>query len=132
MTPKPDRALTNLPVEEIAHYPLPGMAFPASLAFSPDDRLVSYLYSPERSLTRQLFAFDPASGVKRLLFAPPEGGTNDGNVSLEEALRRERMRQREVWHHTICLGEWESAPVERLLRASGMSAMRPSSLCTGW
>jgi len=84
-----------LPIEEIATYPLPGMAFPGNIAFSPDDRLISYLLSEELSLTRQLFAYNPESGEQSILVTPIDGGTRDDNVSLEEALRRERMRQRE-------------------------------------
>jgi dipeptidyl-peptidase-4 len=86
----------SIPIEEIARYPLPGMAIPGSLAFSPDDRLITYLHSPARSLVRQLFAFDPRTGEHRLLVEPPEGGATEENVSLEEALRRERQRQREL------------------------------------
>jgi len=80
--------------EDVATYPLPGMAIPGDFAFSPDDRLITYLYSPDESLTRQLYAFDPESGEERLLVAPPGGGTTEERVSLEEALRRERQRQR--------------------------------------
>ncbi|HEY8291806.1 MAG TPA: DPP IV N-terminal domain-containing protein, partial [Thermomicrobiales bacterium] len=80
--------------EDVATYPLPGMAIPGDFAFSPDDRLITYLYSPDESLTRQLYALDPATGETRLLVAPPDGGTTEERVSLEEALRRERQRQR--------------------------------------
>lgn len=87
---------TSLPIEEIARYPLPGMAIPGDLTFSPDDRLIACLYSPERNLTRQLYAIDPQTGQRRLLIAPPDGGLTEQTVSLEEALRRERLRQREI------------------------------------
>ena len=80
--------------EDVATYPLPGMATPGDFAFSPDDRLITYLLSPDESLTRQLYALDPGSGERRLLVAPPGGGTTEEGVSLEEALRRERQRQR--------------------------------------
>ncbi len=86
----------SLPIEEIARYPLPGMSIPGDLAFSPDDQLITYLYSPERSLTRQLYAFDPQTGQRRLLIAPPGGGLTEQTISPEEALRRERLRQREI------------------------------------
>ena len=86
----------SLPVEEIVHFPLPGMAHPASLAFSPDDRLVTYLYSPDGNLTRLLYAFDPETGEHSQPVSPPGEGTTEGNISLAEALRRERQRQREV------------------------------------
>ena len=81
-------------VEDIATYPLPGTAIPGDFAFSPDDWLITYLRSPDGSLTRQLYALDPETGGERLLVAPPGGGTTEETVSLEEALRRERQRQR--------------------------------------
>ena len=85
-----------IPIEEIARYPLPGTAFPANLAFSPDDHLVTYLFSPQGNLTRQLYAFDLQTKRHMLQAEPPGGGLTEENVSLEEALRRERMRQREL------------------------------------
>src|SRR6185503_5037733 len=72
------------------------MAIPGAVAWSPDDRLITYLYSPDHGLTRQLYAFDPASGEQRLLLAPSDGGATEENISLEEQLRRERLRQREL------------------------------------
>jgi dipeptidyl-peptidase-4 len=83
-------------IEEVATYPRPGMAYPDALAFSPDDRLVTYLWSPRGDLTRQLYAFHPETGEKSLLLAPPDGGATEESLSLEEALRRERQRQLEV------------------------------------
>jgi dipeptidyl-peptidase-4 len=96
MKPKPAESTAELPLESVAAYPLPGMAIPGAIVFSPDDQLISYLLSPDRSLTRQLYAFDPSSGEQRLLLAPPDGGATEENISLEEQLRRERMRQREL------------------------------------
>jgi dipeptidyl-peptidase-4 len=86
----------SFPIEEVAKLPLPGTAIPGELAFSPDGRFVTYLYSPERSLVRQLYAFDSQTGGHSLLIAPPQGGTTEENVTLEEALRRERQRQLEL------------------------------------
>jgi dipeptidyl-peptidase 4 len=87
---------SSLTIEEIAQFPLPGMAIPGNLAFSPNDGLITYLFSPEGTLFRQLYAFDPQTGTQRLIFGAPGSGTNDDNISLEEALRRERQRQREI------------------------------------
>jgi dipeptidyl-peptidase 4 len=87
---------SSLSIEEIAHFPLPGMAIPGNLAFSPADHLVTYLFSPEGTLLRQLYAFDPQTATQRLMFGASGSGTNDDNVSIEEALRRERQRQREI------------------------------------
>lgn len=83
-------------LEDISSYPLPGMAVPGAIEWSPDDSLITFLLSPERSLTRQLYAYDPASGETRLLLAPAGGGATEENISLEEKLRRERARQREI------------------------------------
>ena len=63
-----------LAAEEVARHPLPGMAIPDQVAFSPDDRLITYLRSPERSLVRQLFVFDPATREEKLFVSPPDGG----------------------------------------------------------
>ena len=92
----PAEAEGILAVEEVARHPLPGMAIPDQVAFSPDDRLITYLRSPERTLVRQLFLFDPEAGEEKLFVSPPDGGTTEENVSLAEALRRERLRQREI------------------------------------
>ena len=46
------------PIEEVARYPAPGMAIPGAFSFSPDDRLLTYLFSAEGSLSRQLYVFD--------------------------------------------------------------------------
>lgn len=79
--------------EDVAAVPQPGLAQPVDFQFSPDDALITFLYSPDHSRTRQLYAFDPATGGRRPFFEPPSEGATDENVSLEEALRRERSRQ---------------------------------------
>jgi dipeptidyl-peptidase-4 len=92
--PNSPAPLKSLPLEALAQYPLPGMAYPDSLAFSPDDRWITYLYSPENSLTRGLFAYDPETGGSRRLGELPEQESGE-DETIEEALRRERQRQRE-------------------------------------
>lgn len=89
-------SLPPIPLEEVAAYPLPGMTHPGAVAFSPDDRLITYLYSPEGTLVRQLYQFDPQTGEHRLRVAPPVIGADEENLPLEEKLRRERQRQREL------------------------------------
>ncbi|KAG6543978.1 hypothetical protein Mapa_014602 [Marchantia paleacea] len=85
---------TLFPVEDIVQYPLPGYVAPASVSFSPDDNLISYLYSPDSTLSRKIFAFDPVLRQQRLLVTPPGGGVDEGNLSTAEKLRRERLRER--------------------------------------
>jgi dipeptidyl-peptidase-4 len=74
--------------------PAPGFNAPVSVSFSPDGKLVTFLYSEEGTLTRQLWAFNPARGERFPVVQPPGEGVTDANVSREEALRRERQRQR--------------------------------------
>lgn len=83
------------PIEEVARHPLPGMAIPDQIRFSPDDQWVTFLWSPERTLERQLYGFHTGTGERKALIARADG-TTEQNVSLAEALRRERTRQREV------------------------------------
>ena len=82
------------PVEEIVQYPLPGYVAPTSISYSPDDKLVAYLFSPDHSLSRKVFVFDVESGKHRMVFSPPDGGLDEGNISEAEKLRRERARER--------------------------------------
>ncbi|XP_010925938.1 uncharacterized protein [Elaeis guineensis] len=85
----------RFPVEEIVQYPLPGYVAPSSISFSPDDRLISYLFSPDGTLYRKVYAFDIASRKQDLIFSPPDGGgLDESNLSAEEKLRRERSRER--------------------------------------
>ena len=82
----------TFPIEEVAKYPTPGYVAPGDFAFSPDDSLLTFLYSPERTLSRQLFALDLKTSERRLFFDTSKETTEE-NVSQEEALRRERQRQ---------------------------------------
>jgi dipeptidyl-peptidase 4 len=86
----------TLPLEEVARYPLPGLAIPGMIQFSPDDALISYLYSPERNLVRHLYAFNPQTGEASFLVRPLAKSAQEDDLSLEEQLRRERLRQIEL------------------------------------
>lgn len=82
------------PIEEIVRFPLPGYGVPNSITFSPDDRSVAYLFSPDQNLYRKLFVFDPNSGKHELFFSRPDGGLDENSLPPEEKLRRERLRER--------------------------------------
>jgi dipeptidyl-peptidase-4 len=118
------------------------MAVPGAIAWSPDDRLITYLHSPDRGLTRQLYAFDPASGEHHVLLAPTDGGATEQNISLEEQLRRERMRQRELgvtqyaWARRtnrllvplrgdIYIQDGMGAPLRKIVDSNGVPALNP-------
>ncbi|KAL5570463.1 hypothetical protein UlMin_027038 [Ulmus minor] len=82
------------PVEEIVQYPLPGYVAPTSISFSPDDNIITYLFSPDHTLNRKVFAFDLKTSKQELFFSPPDGGLDESNISPDEKLRRERLRER--------------------------------------
>src|SRR5688500_13866495 len=85
----------RLTLDAVAHYPRPGTNVPASLTFSPDSRLLTYLWSERGDLVRDLWALDVVTRERRVLARAPDGGTTDANVNPQEALRRERLRMRE-------------------------------------
>uniref|UniRef100_A0A1J3CU26 Dipeptidyl peptidase 8 n=1 Tax=Noccaea caerulescens TaxID=107243 RepID=A0A1J3CU26_NOCCA len=81
-------------VEDIVQMPLPGYVAPSAVSFSPDDSLITYLFSPEENLNRRVYAFDVTKGESSLVFSAPDGGVDESNISPEEKLRRERLRER--------------------------------------
>lgn len=83
-----------LTVDDVVRLPGPGLDQPVLIAFSPDDRVITFLDSEDESLVRQLFAFDTTTGARARLVDPPGGGVREGALSLEEQLRRERLRER--------------------------------------
>jgi dipeptidyl-peptidase-4 len=84
----------RISIEDVIRMPSPGMVLPNQIRFNPDDTLISYLYSPTGDLNQNLYLYNPKTGGQTLLAAPPDGGTQEGSLSPEEELRRERMRQR--------------------------------------
>lgn len=83
-----------LTLEQVVHYPPLGLNTPANIRFSPDSRLITYLWSPEDSLSRQIWAFEVETGTTQFFARAPGEGDSDSTVSHEEALRRERQRVR--------------------------------------
>lgn len=84
----------SIPVEEVARVPAPGMAVPVSFAYSPDDTWLSWLHDPDGGLVRRLHLLHLGTGERRALAPPdPDDGLADGDLPLEEALRRERRRE---------------------------------------
>jgi dipeptidyl-peptidase-4 len=77
-------------IEDIVQYPLPGSAMPGSPRFVPAG--LAYLAgSPQRLWLQPATGGDP-----RALFDPGALGVDERALSLEEQLRRERLRQRHV------------------------------------
>lgn len=90
----PLESCTLFPVEEIVQSPLPGCGAPSAISFSPDDSIITFLFSPDHTLNRKVFAFNLKTGKQDLFFSPPDGGLDESNISPEEKLRRERLRER--------------------------------------
>ncbi|ETP47772.1 hypothetical protein F442_06369 [Phytophthora nicotianae P10297] len=99
-------------LEDVAKMPAPGLSTPANVSFSPDGRIVAFLHAPgaQSGLSRQLYALDVASRRVSLLAAPPNQGNTEGNLSLEEKLRRERQRQMGVG---ITSYAWNPSPLSQ-------------------
>jgi len=83
---------TGLSPEDVARYPRPGMAIPGKIAYSPDSRLLTYLYSEAGDLARELWQLELSTGRRQRLLEPVEQRA----FSREEQLRRERTRTLEV------------------------------------
>ncbi len=81
--------------QDVARYPLPGMAgLPQAIRPDPTGTMLTYLWSDDGSLTRQLYAHDPRTNTRTPMFVPQGGGVTEENLSAEEKLRRERTRER--------------------------------------
>eukprot|EP01051_Picozoa_sp_SAG22_P025738 SAG22_NODE_7772_length_709_cov_1.980328_1_plen_162_part_10 len=95
--PKPGAA-ADISFEDIGRFPgracVGRMGAPNSPGFSPDDASVVFLQSGAgSSLTQHLAAVDMASGEVSVMAKAPEGAGEEGSISAEEKLRRERARQ---------------------------------------
>lgn len=86
----------QLTIEQVATFPRPGMTAPGRLAFTPDGKAITYLFSEEGSLVRSLWRHDIATGERTVLVGPGAAATVEGELSREEELRRERLRLREL------------------------------------
>lgn len=103
-------------LEDVATYPLPGMAIPTALSFSSDDKLIAYLHSSERTLTQQLYVFDAESGQSEAFVQPLAGGDTEATLSPEEKLRRERARARALG---ITRYAWQPRTQQMLIPLNG-------------
>ncbi|CAF2491403.1 unnamed protein product [Rotaria sp. Silwood2] len=85
------RSITS---KDVATLPQPGLNLAESIKFNPDDTLLTYLRSPNQTLTRQIYAYNIQT-EKEFVYAEPNigHGKTDENLSMEEKLRRERQRQ---------------------------------------
>jgi dipeptidyl-peptidase-4 len=88
------RALVPIAFEEIGRLPLPGTAEPVGFEFGAGDKVLVYRYAPEGGLERRLFALRVDDAVTGPVEVPVGGAPLDeGSLTLEEQLRRERARE---------------------------------------
>ena len=89
-----DRQLT---LKDVARYPRPGMNTPNQVEFTPDNQKIAYLLAETGSLAQELWTYDLISGERlQLTQMATDAVSHIGQFSLEEELRRERSRQREL------------------------------------
>ena len=86
-------ASDSLTLQQVARLPRPGTVVPTSVAFVGDGSHVSFLFSDDGSLTRQLYALDLSTGERRKLVDASGGGDTESNLSPAEKLERERKRE---------------------------------------
>jgi dipeptidyl-peptidase 4 len=87
----------QLSLGDVARYPRPGMDAPSCVKFTPDSQKVTYLLGAAGSLVQELWTYDLDNGERRQLTEMVGGAVSStGQISLDEELRRERSRQREL------------------------------------
>ncbi len=85
---------SKISLRDVATYPKPGTVIPTSIAFTSDGKHVTFLYSDDQSMSRQLYAIDLENSERRLVVTAAGGGNTEENLSAEEKLERERRRER--------------------------------------
>lgn len=90
------RPFDTITIEQVASFPRPGMAIPASIRFTPRGDAITYLFSESGTLVRSLWRYDLATGERTVLAGPSPASTDETALSREEELRRERARLREL------------------------------------
>ena len=72
------------------------MAIPGNIQYSPDSTFITYLFSERGDLARDLWRADLGTGARAHWLSAPGEPVTEANLSLEEAMRRERRRLRET------------------------------------
>jgi dipeptidyl-peptidase-4 len=83
--------------DAVARLPYPGTVVPGAIEFTRDGKGLTYLKADRPdSLRRVQWKLDLPDGEPRIVARPPGEGDTEANLSREEALRRERQRQRDT------------------------------------
>jgi dipeptidyl-peptidase-4 len=78
---------------DLLRQPAPGMDAPTQVAFSPDARALTYLWSATGENVRQLWWHDLATGERRIIAEPPITAAEETTLGPEELLRRQRRHE---------------------------------------
>ena len=88
--------MPRLTLTDLHRLPLPGMAVPSALAFSPDGRWLGFLHAGDGSNVQSLWRLDVASGERTRIAGPGAASRSEGTLDRAEQLRRERSRERSL------------------------------------
>ncbi|MFQ5382299.1 MAG: DPP IV N-terminal domain-containing protein, partial [Dehalococcoidia bacterium] len=89
-----DRPLSKLTLDDVVRVPRPGLGVPTRWRFTPDGAALTYLHSERADLVQSLWERRIEGDEVRLLAGPSAAAADEASLSLEEALRRERLRMR--------------------------------------
>jgi dipeptidyl-peptidase-4 len=124
------RPFERISIEQVARYPRPGANVPGHLGFTPDGSAVTFLFSEAGTLVRELWAQNIRTRARRKLVEPPPGAEDEEGLSLEEQMRRERARMRELGITSYQFARDADPPVllvplgQRLFVSRGAEALR--------
>jgi dipeptidyl-peptidase 4 len=82
----------TIPPEALGSNIAPGFATPSAFTFSADSKQLLFL-RPGDNEVQGIWSLNTETGEARLLIAAPEGGLDEANLTPEEVLRRQRLRQ---------------------------------------
>lgn len=82
-----------LTLDDLVTLPLPGGGGPTRFVFGPGG-VVTYAAPVAGGRVQALWALDPATGERRVVWDPGALGADEASLPLEEKLRRERLRER--------------------------------------
>ena len=115
------RPYDDLTIEQVAHYPRPGLDGPAHFGFTPDGKALTYLFAEDGGLVRSLWRFDIATGQRTVMAGPPPSSTSEQQLSRDEELRRERARLRELGVTDYQFAHRSAEPVLLVPGSAGLS-----------
>lgn len=82
----------TIPLEALGQRMSPGFATPSAFKFSSDGKQLLFLH-PDDSNIQSLWSMNTQTGDMQVSMAAPEGGRDEAQLTPEEVLRRQRLRQ---------------------------------------